>query len=494
MQVAGYARDVLSHGIIRSHVIVFLVDSKLVRGIFYDRSGIFESAVLNLAIKSDQLIFAKMIKQMRALPPEGLGIVPNLDATFMKDRKSLRSAEEMPQYAAADGPPSNEIFEWSEGSLFDIPYKNKTIRTVRVKRVLFRSNGIIGRGTIVMRVVCNHCNGKCDWCGKKLILKLSFPAKTRVSEQTFMDRCRELAQGDHAWVLNHLPHIYWTFDIQYSKSTPQAKFKEKFKDDYEMRVMRGSIQEELRPLSSLTTATGCAQVFYDVVQCHHWAWKYPQILHRDISQGNILVREKNGEIYGVLNDWDLAIWLNDQRDGPTSKFRTGTKPYMAHEQHGIKWQGPHRFRHDLESVFYVILLLVSLYSSPKVKAVEPDTGGYGYQEWHKQDDEFLEGKKANILLRANWEPSVTTFFCGFALWLTTLRRALRRGFARLADHKEAMEEALERDQEMPSFDYDTLDNYFSYEKVVSVMHRYDDEELKTRGSEWRKTLLGLPDL
>ncbi|KAJ4480276.1 hypothetical protein J3R30DRAFT_3371046 [Lentinula aciculospora] len=487
MQVAGYARDVLSHGIIRSHVIVFLVDSKLVRGIFYDPLTVVQ--VLNLAIKSDQLIFAKMIKQMRALPPEGLGIVPNLDATFMKDRKSLRSAEEMPQYAAADGPPSNEIFEWSEGSLFDIPYKNKTIRTVRVKRVLFRSNGIIGRGTIVMRVVC-HCNGKCDWCGKKLILKLSFPAKTRVSEQTFMDRCRELAQGDHAWVLNHLPHIYWTFDIQYSKSTPQANFKKKFKDDYEMRLMRGSIQEELRPLSSLTTATGCAQVFYDVVQCHHWAWKYPQILHRDISQGNILVREKNGEIYGVLNDWDLAIWLNDQRDGPTSKFRTGTKPYMAHEQHGIKWQGPHRFRHDLESVFYVILLLVSLYSSPKVKAVEPDTGGFMYEEWHKQDDTFLVGQKANILLHANWEPSVTTFFLGFALWLSELQSSLCYGLVELGRYQKA----VRLQHQVPAFDEDSLGGHFSYEKVVSVMHRYDDEELKTRGSEWRKTLLSLPDL
>ncbi|KAJ3850512.1 hypothetical protein EV368DRAFT_10592, partial [Lentinula lateritia] len=89
---------------------------------------------------------------------------------------------------------------------------------------------------------------------------------------------------------------------------------------------------------------------------HYWGWKYSRILHRDISIGNIMVREKDRLKCGVLNDWDLAIWLNEWKEGSTSKFRIGTKPYMAYEQHSSEWQGPHRFRHDLESVFYVILL------------------------------------------------------------------------------------------------------------------------------------------
>ncbi|KAJ4467718.1 hypothetical protein C8J55DRAFT_565190 [Lentinula edodes] len=168
------------------------------------------------------------------------------------------------------------------------------------------------------------------------------------------------------------------------KFRQQASLKEKFDDGYQKCFLRFSIQDELQPLMDLKSSKEYAQVFYDVVQCHHWGWKYPRILHRDISIGNIMVREKDRQKYGVLIDWDLVIWLDERKEGSTSKFRMGTKPYMAHEQHSSDWQGPHRFRHDLESVFYVILLLVSLYSSPTEKVRFPSTGDHRYEKWHEQ--------------------------------------------------------------------------------------------------------------
>ncbi|KAJ3793941.1 hypothetical protein GGU11DRAFT_690785 [Lentinula aff. detonsa] len=496
VQVGGYARDMMSLGVIRSHAINFIVDSKFARAIYYDRSTIVESESLNLEDEEHQLIFAKMIKHLRALPLEGLGIVPNLDAKFMKDPNSLNYGFNLPQYAAADGPPSNEIFENPQGSLFTFPYKDGTTRTVFLKRVIFRSHGIIGRGTIVIRVkcACVHCGGHCDWDGKKLVLKLSFPSKTRVSEQSFMDRCKDMAQSEHAWVLNHLPDIYWSFDIPFREGTPQRNFKEKYQDEYELRVMRGSIQEELKPLTSLTTARECAQVFYDIVQCHHWVWKYPRILHRDISPGNIMVRDKNGEKFGVLNDWDLAVWVNDLRDGPTSKFRTGTTPYMAHEQHSMEWKGPHRYRHDMESVFYVILLLTCLCTSPSEKLATPPKTDYSYPTWHKEDDDSLQGRKDSVIHRGAWRPSTTTFFDGFSSWLTHLRYHLRRGFIALNDQQEAAQPPPYQPQRDPepdarTFDEDTLGGEFSYEKIVLVMHEFHNEDLKTRSREWLNILL-----
>ncbi|KAJ4481249.1 hypothetical protein J3R30DRAFT_3403471 [Lentinula aciculospora] len=103
--------------------------------------------------------------------------------------------------------------------------------------------------------------------------------------------------------------ITWTVNLNHPSG---ANLEKKLEGDYEMCIMRGSIQEELYPILTLKTAKGCAQVFYDVVQCHHWAWKYPRILHCNISHGNIMVREKDGRKYGVLNDWDLATFLNSQ--------------------------------------------------------------------------------------------------------------------------------------------------------------------------------------
>ncbi|KAJ3715249.1 hypothetical protein DFJ43DRAFT_1102663 [Lentinula guzmanii] len=439
-----------------------------------------------------------MIKRLCALPLEDLGFVPNLEADFIKNPASLLEAMKPPEQKTTTGPPSSEIFDLCQGSFFTFPYKNDQTRTVRLRRVIFRSNGIIGRGTMVIRVecACRNCPSKqCDWKKKKLVLKMSFPSKTRVSERTFMDRCKELAQGEHAWVSNHLPDLIWSFDIPFRDGSPQDNLGKTFKD-YEMRVMRGVILEELKPLSSLKTARECAQVFYDIVQCefsiyikrHHWVWKYPKILHRDISQGNIMVREKNGKKYGVLNDWDLAIWLDDKRDGPTSQFRTGTKPYMAHEQHSSKWKGPHRYRHDLESIFYVMLLLVCLYSRPDEKLRRPRTEGDRYEEWHQSDDEFLYDKKHRTVHADDWEPPVTTFFFGFLLWLSRLQDSFRFGFFDQGNFHRAVRNTAQLDRshtQMNFFDEDTLGGHLSYEGIVSIVHVFEEEELETRGREWQ---------
>ncbi|KAJ3912995.1 hypothetical protein F5877DRAFT_71931 [Lentinula edodes] len=516
-QTGGYACDILSTGVLRSHVHIFIVDSTLVRGIFYDHSIIVESAVLNLENEGDQLIFAKMIKQLHALPPGGLGLIPELEAPFMKDPASLKYGQTLPEFEKAEGPPSNGIFqieEIEEGSKFTFPYKNGTTRTVQLKRVLFRSRGIIGRGTIVVQVVCacTHCApNQCDWSGKKLVLKLSFPSMTRVPEQAFMDRCKEKAKGEHAWVLNHLPHIYWTFDLPFEERSPQANFKEKFKDKYEMRLLRGSIQEELQPLSSLETALECAQVFYDIVQCHHWVYTYPQILHRDISDGNIMIRVKDGKKYGVLNDWDLAIWLNNRDGISTSQFRTGTRPYMAHEQHSPSWRGPHRYRHDLESLFYVILLLATLFSSPSERAYKsldvdedhdddeddddedddngkddkPSETSYHYQTWFTQGDDFIYKDKALIILDLSWQPIPTQFFRDFFHWLMRLQHSLNAGFVALKGH---IVRQRDTPRQIPHFDNDTLNSHFSYDCLVSIMHQFSEEKLETHGREWQEKL------
>ncbi|KAJ4494786.1 kinase-like domain-containing protein [Lentinula edodes] len=413
-----------------------------------------------------------MVKQSHAFPSvPGLGLVPYLEG------------QNLPEFKEAEGPSSNvisEIEEIEEGSKFTFPYEDGT-RTVQLQHILFRSHGIIGRGTIVVRV---HC----DWSGKKLVLKLSFPSVTRVSEKAFMDRCKEQAKGEHAWVLNHLPHIYWTFDIPFHERRPQAYFKERFGDDYEMRLLRGSIQEELEPLSTLKTASECAQVFYDIVQCHHWVHTYPRILHRDISDGNIMVRVKDGKKYGVLNDWDLAIWLDEQDGFSTSQFRTGTRPYMTHEQHSPDWEGPHRYRHDMESLFYVIVLLATLFSNPSEKDHEHSKKRQPYTKWFTQGDDFLLDKKISIILDLLWRPFPTHFFSAFHQWLQSLQQCLYDGFTA---YKYFVKRQTDNPHQVLHFNDDTLGGHFSYDRLVWIMHQFSEETLETHGCEWQKKLRGL---
>ncbi|KAJ3811901.1 hypothetical protein F5876DRAFT_64412 [Lentinula aff. lateritia] len=328
-------------------------------------------------------------------------------------------------------------------------------------KFVMNSSSLMASQNILELVASNEplLNGMIDVSGEPLFVFLSKDCQTRASS-----------------------------DIKFRQ---QASLKEKFDDGYQKCLLRCSIQDELQPLMSLKSSKEYAQVFYDVVQCHYWGWKYSRILHRDISIGNIMVREKDRLKCGVLNDWDLAIWLNEWKEGSTSKFRIGTKPYMAYEQHSSEWQGPHRFRHDLESVFYVILLLVSLYSSPNEKILLHSTGDHRYEKWHKQDDEYLRGQKVMIIHAGNWQPFPQPFFSGFTLWLITLRDFLFWGFIDLGNHMHAAKRPLKpgrRPRKVPFFDEDTLGGNFSYEKVVMIMHQFNQEELKTWGHEWQATL------
>jgi serine/threonine protein kinase len=95
-------------------------------------------------------------------------------------------------------------------------------------------------------------------------------------------------------------------------------------------------------------------------------------------------------IYGVLTDFDLASWRCDlDKDyTKTSQQRTGTPPYMAHGL--LDGSEPfHLYRHDLESLFYIMLILATHY---EIKAPEEgDKGGIRlrggelpYQRWFNQ--------------------------------------------------------------------------------------------------------------
>ncbi|KAF9029822.1 hypothetical protein BDZ89DRAFT_696830 [Hymenopellis radicata] len=70
-------------------------------------------------------------------------------------------------------------------------------------------------------------------------------------------------------------------------------------------------------------------------------------MHRDLSQGNIMWHVRKGRICGVLNDFDLSSYRG--ASGGSSKQRTGTRPYMAHELHETDDNGDppvHLYRHD----------------------------------------------------------------------------------------------------------------------------------------------------
>ncbi|KAM4061752.1 kinase [Hirsutella rhossiliensis] len=91
----------------------------------------------------------------------------------------------------------------------------------------------------------------------------------------------------------------------------------------------------------------------DAIKAHKSLHLKGNILHRDISENNIIItdRKTTGHM-GMLIDLDLAKELGNGRSG--ARCRTGTMEFMAIEVlRGIS----HTYRHDLESFFYVLLWL-----------------------------------------------------------------------------------------------------------------------------------------
>ena len=64
----------------------------------------------------------------------------------------------------------------------------------------------------------------------------------------------------------------------------------------------------------------------------------------------MLYVDNDGQVKGVLNDWDMASF----RRALTAQHRTGTPPFMAID---LLMKAPphHLYRHELESFFYILL-------------------------------------------------------------------------------------------------------------------------------------------
>ena len=92
----------------------------------------------------------------------------------------------------------------------------------------------------------------------------------------------------------------------------------------------------------------------DAIKAHRSLYLKGNILHRDISENNIIVTnpKETGGFAGMLIDLDLAKVLGSGPSG--ARHRTGTMEFMPIE---VLLGIDHTYRHDLESFFYVLIWL-----------------------------------------------------------------------------------------------------------------------------------------
>jgi len=111
-------------------------------------------------------------------------------------------------------------------------------------------------------------------------------------------------------------------------------------------------------------------------------------MHRDISLDNLMICKEGNNVYGVLNNLDLTV-LRDV-PSPSSKQCTGTKLFMAINL--LQCDVPvHMYRHDLESMFYVLVWITSRFNDGD-KIVNPPL-----QDWADKDGMALLDRKSRFI-------------------------------------------------------------------------------------------------
>ncbi|TWU72883.1 hypothetical protein ED733_004107 [Metarhizium rileyi] len=122
-------------------------------------------------------------------------------------------------------------------------------------------------------------------------------------------------------------------------------------DDRILRVL--AISPAGRCIAQFKTTTELLECLRDAIKARRSLFIDGKILHRDISENNIIIPDP-GMAYGfkgMLIDLDLA---KEEGQGPSGGHRTGTMEFMAIE---VLLGVSHTYRHDLEAFFYVLIWL-----------------------------------------------------------------------------------------------------------------------------------------
>ncbi|KAK0497861.1 hypothetical protein EDD18DRAFT_1351677 [Armillaria luteobubalina] len=497
VQCGRYALEILSSAGFRTHCIGALVTMGRIQLLYYDRSIIIVCKPIEMFKRRKTITLSQITDEFGALliglsrlSPQQRGI----QEQFCVDRALIENYETYMKRCTKDEDTfdQRDVFK---GVLLKLKTgKANEVVEVTLGRIISRQPAIIGRNTCVVDAKSDYN----EWEGKELVIKISWPAVERKSEAELVKRAREKARTMETgkkpdWALDHLPDILLCQDFGYDDDSTQAniaafckkaKWVENEKIDYENRVCRITVQEKLYPLEQLRTVKEYAQVFFDILQIHKWLYDHPRILHRDISPGNIMWRRtSDGHIRGVLNDFDLSS-LRDVSSA-SSFQRAGTLPYMASELLIDKEGQPskHLYRHDVESIFYVILLLCCRYevldtptsSEPAPLAYEKVSSPF--DDWYTVGRATLKDMKISFIVRDI--PAVNSGFAAFQPWIGDLHQQFADGQSAQStySHRQA------RGKATGAFDEETLQNHVSYSIVLDICSDFAGRPLVVRNDQ-----------
>ncbi|KAG6828054.1 hypothetical protein H0H92_009515 [Tricholoma furcatifolium] len=276
----------------------------------------------------------------------------------------------------------------------------------RILETLFAYCGLLGRGTMVYRVLplldthtfrvndplVDESNAEAGEARSEEALKIGWPSTHRHLEGYILE-CLERRLSD-LWH-GHLPEV--TFSATMSAKhlqLPRFKLVKDFPEDRQLHVLGMKLYRKLWEAGSVEEFM---EIFVDCVECHYHAYYEGRVLHRDLSDNNLTVFRplKDGKKKGILNDWDMASFVDDNNEIPLSHatHRTGTVPFMARDLL-TKTPPAHLYRHDLESFFYILVWVAVHYDfSRNIR----DKSRALQKKWDREDLDDVRSEKMSFI-------------------------------------------------------------------------------------------------
>jgi hypothetical protein len=184
-----------------------------------------------------------------------------------------------------------------------------------------------------------------------------------------------------------------------------------------------------KPITKASSRVALLTALEKCIEGYESLYKKAGVLQCDVSPGNLMINEEEGNPSwrAFLTDLDLAI--KEQRDRFSgARGKTGTRAFMAI---GVLLGEKHSFMHDLESFFWVLFWICIHYDGPNGE----DRVVPRFEKWNYVDIEELAGMKKGVVddegdFLETAEEHFTVYYNPLIPWVNKLRRVLFPGGGR----------------------------------------------------------------
>ncbi|KAJ3557709.1 hypothetical protein NM688_g1320 [Phlebia brevispora] len=463
VQTASYALEVLSctYGT-RQFCLSIILKDEAISLWYYDASGIVYTADYISIVKNFE-VFAAIIVGFACCTPERFGVFPT---SVLKPH--IPYTRQFPQH------------NLEEGTIVMPHPVTKQQISVTMDQCIFAQYILIGRRTFLYTVDTDPMISK-----NKLIMKVSYQVTTRRKEYELVALAKKKK-------VRHLPQIHLWGDLwQLSDGVRDLFLKDNEKQvHYEDRVLRAIVYTRYSSIKPLFTDNPLLiPVMVDqMIDCLSDLWYKANILHRDVSVNNIMYEKRGNYYHFVLIDFDMAIELveGDASDySPTSKHRTGTLPFMAHELIGDAYVATmvkyntwvptrHVLYHDFQSLFWVAIWCGLVLFRHTLSQDERKTLLAFLKRWENNDMDTLQHFKSDLMrtLMTTWRIPIPAPILPLMSWFAAWKIAF--GTVSSAQDVRQLEllQAAAEGREPAPFDEDTIGGSISPQILKNTLSPY----------------------